>query len=596
MSHLISPRPPIVPFLIDDDSESDSDTQTLTTARSSPTPRGLSSLPSTSSLPYSDDPTLLPPSSPFLRPESASFYPPKPLRSNIPSREAEFDEDDDVLEEDDMDPSEPLLMEGLMQKSAAKRGSLDLRRESRKDEEGEGGDEPPDWLTKGAGVLAGVANMSNSILGAGIIGESKILEYGTGADLKGIGLPYALREAGFVSGIVLLVVLGVVTDWTIRLIVLNAKMSGRKSYIDIMDSCFGPRGRAAVSFFQFSFAFGGMCAFCVILGDTIPHVLQSLAPEDPGAFISFLISRQFVTTLLTVGISYPLSLYRDIEKLSKASALALISMVVIVVSVGVRGPGVEADLKGDPSERWTFIRGGFFEAIGVISFAFVCHHNSLLIYGSLRTPTIDRFARVTHISTALSVLACLCMSTSGFLVFTDRTQGNILNNFAQNDTIINIARACFGANMFATLPLEAFVCREVMETYFWPDEAYNKKRHVVITTSLVAGALLVSLITCDLGLILELAGGFSATALAYIFRAPFFSSPRPSSAVSNRSNEHLPPRAAAACYLHLSGKGAQHRQTRFAAWTCAAFGIVVMVLSTVLSVKKALEGSTHKVC
>jgi hypothetical protein len=28
----------------------------------------------------------------------------------------------------------------------------------------------------------------------------------------------------------------------------------------------------------------------------------------------------------------------------------------------------------------------------------------------------------------------------------------------------------------------------------------------------------VSLITCDLGLILELAGGFSATALAYLFR------------------------------------------------------------------------------
>lgn len=29
---------------------------------------------------------------------------------------------------------------------------------------------------------------------------------------------------------------------------------------------------------------------------------------------------------------------------------------------------------------------------------------------------------------------------------------------------------------------------------------------------------IVSLMTCDLGLILELAGGFSATALAYLFR------------------------------------------------------------------------------
>lgn len=57
-------------------------------------------------------------------------------------------------------------------------------------------------------------------------------------------------------GVLLLVALGFVTDWTIRLIVINAKMSGRKTYIDIMDACFGPKGRAAVSFFQFAFAFG----------------------------------------------------------------------------------------------------------------------------------------------------------------------------------------------------------------------------------------------------------------------------------------------------------------------------------------------------
>lgn len=46
-------------------------------------------------------------------------------------------------------------------------------------------------------------------------------------------------------------------------------------------------------------------------------------------------------------------------------------MVVIVASVAIRGPGVEQSLKGNPAERWTFVGSGFFEAIGVISFAFV---------------------------------------------------------------------------------------------------------------------------------------------------------------------------------------------------------------------------------
>jgi sodium-coupled neutral amino acid transporter 11 len=67
-----------------------------------------------------------------------------------------------------------------------------------------------------------------------------------------------VSQAGFFTGVFLLVALCGVTDWTIRLIVINAKMSGRSSYMDIMSHCFGWSGRAAVSVFQFSFAFGGM--------------------------------------------------------------------------------------------------------------------------------------------------------------------------------------------------------------------------------------------------------------------------------------------------------------------------------------------------
>jgi len=70
-----------------------------------------------------------------------------------------------------------------------------------------------------------------------------------------------------VTGLILLVVLSVITDWTIILIARNAKLSGRSSYIEIMNYCFGSSGRAAVSFFQFSFAFGGMCAYGIIIGE-----------------------------------------------------------------------------------------------------------------------------------------------------------------------------------------------------------------------------------------------------------------------------------------------------------------------------------------
>ena len=67
-------------------------------------------------------------------------------------------------------------------------------------------------------------------------------------------------------------------------------------------------------------------------------------------------------------------------------------------------------------------------------------HNSLLIYGSLKRPTLDRFTRVTHYSTGISLLMCLAMGIAGFLSFGSKTQGNVLNNFPSDNIVVNIAR------------------------------------------------------------------------------------------------------------------------------------------------------------
>jgi solute carrier family 38 (sodium-coupled neutral amino acid transporter), member 11 len=125
--------------------------------------------------------------------------------------------------------------------------------------------------------------------------------------------------------------------------------------------------------------------------------------------------------------------------LAKASTLALISMLIIIFTVVTQGPMQPPDLRGQLRGS-LLINSGVFQAIGVISFAFVCHHNSLLIYGSLKTPTMDRFAKVTHYSTGISMVACMLMALGGYLSFGDKTQGNVLNNFPKDNIMVNIAR------------------------------------------------------------------------------------------------------------------------------------------------------------
>lgn len=394
-----------------------------------------------------------------------------------------------------------------------------------------------------SGLKSAFMNMANSIIGAGIIGQ-----------------PYAFRQAGMVLGIVLLVLLTGIVDWTIRLIVINAKLSGADSFQTTVEVCFGRSGLIAISIAQWAFAFGGMIAFCVVVGDTIPHVLDSLFPSLRDIpFLWLLTDRRAVIILFILGVSYPLSLYRDISKLAKASTFAVISMLVIVATVVIEGVQVDPDLRGE-LRGYIFVNTGLVQAIGVISFAFVCHHNSLLIYGSLRKPTLDRFALVTHYSTGISMVLCLVMASAGFVTFGSKTQGNVLNNFPTDNIVVNIARLCFGLNMLATLPLEVFVCRSVMTTFYFPDEPHNPNRHLIFTTSLVVASVIMALITCDLGTVLELIGATSAAALAYI----------------------LPP----LCFIKLSKQG---WKSKIPAALCVVFGIAIMGVSVVQAVIKMIK-------
>ena len=149
-----------------------------------------------------------------------------------------------------------------------------------------------------SGLKAAFMNMANSIIGAGIIGQ-----------------PYAMRQAGLLSGTLLLVGLTILIDWTICLIVINSKLSGTSNFQATVEYCFGKPGLIAISIAQWVFAFGGMVAFGVIVGDTIPHVLLAVFPGLPDVpVIGLMTDRRVAIAVFCMGVSFPLTLYRDISK------------------------------------------------------------------------------------------------------------------------------------------------------------------------------------------------------------------------------------------------------------------------------------------
>ncbi|KAI9183200.1 hypothetical protein H9P43_004117 [Blastocladiella emersonii ATCC 22665] len=388
-------------------------------------------------------------------------------------------------------------------------------------------------------VLGAVLNFTNSIIGAGII-----------------GLPYAFRQAGFVLGLGLLVVLAFVVAWTVVLLAKCGKLSSTSSYQALVDATFGGRGQFLIAFFQFIFAFGAMCAYQVIIGDTLPTVMTALLGGGSSSSSSehWFLARDFIIVVTTLLILLPLSLQRDMSAMSKTSAVSMASIIMIVLTVIYSAIRLPAELRGDPAERFTVVGENPIKAIGVISFAFISHHYTFIVLNSLDTPTLDRFARVTNLSAGISLVACALLAVTGFVTFTSSTQGNVLNNFPSDDLGVNLARLAFALNMFTTYPMEVFVSRHVLEDYFFPTTSSGGRtptaRHVAWTLGVVAASTLIAVATSDLSAVLEATGGIAATAIAYI----------------------LPPW----CWLKLSKVPGP---TRYACYACLAFGAVVMVLS-----------------
>ncbi|AMD19542.1 HCL609Cp [Eremothecium sinecaudum] len=398
-------------------------------------------------------------------------------------------------------------------------------------------------------------NMANSILGAGVVGQ-----------------PFAIKNCGIVGGFMALVLLTAIVDWTIRLIVINFKLTGKTTYQDTVEFAMGKAGKITVLVVNGLFAFGSCVGFCIIVGDSVPHVLKAFFPSYAGYF-----GRNAIISVFSFLVSYPLSLNRNIAKLSKISMLALISIFMIVLIVMIRAPATANELKGTISVSEYFITPRIFQGISIISFALVCHHNTSFIYFSLKKPSLKRFSNLTHLSCTISMVLCLIAGYTGFLSFKSSTKGNILNNFPSDDKFINFARFCFGLNMVTTFPLEIFVLRDVARDLIYlrsnrqgdGNIVLDTKKHFIITTILVFAAVIISLTTCNLGALLELVGSTTASIIAYI----------------------LPPLTT----LCLVGRKKTFKE-KIPYYACIIFGITLMIVSSSQTLFYAYYDKGEKHC
>uniref|UniRef100_A0A1A9VTA5 Putative sodium-coupled neutral amino acid transporter 11 n=1 Tax=Glossina austeni TaxID=7395 RepID=A0A1A9VTA5_GLOAU len=357
-------------------------------------------------------------------------------------------------------------------------------------------------------------NYINSIVGSGVI-----------------GIPYAFHRAGFGLGLLLLILVAYITDYSLILMVRCGHICGRFSYPGIMEAAYGKYGYYLLSLLQFMYPFLAMISYNVVVGDTLSKVLVRFFPSwgtSMGAV------RLGVVFFVTVGVVVPLCLYKNVSRLARASFISLACVVFILFAVIIKL--FSGDYKvADTADSWTFANSDVIPATGIMVFAFMCHHNTFLVYQSMRDATLERWEKITHVSIGFAWTVAALFGIAGYSTFRALSQGDLLENYCVNDDLMNFSRILFSISILLTFPIECFVSREIVRALvhrfvlkepiseFTQDKDPKREKGAevdeyskTITLAIVFSAFVISPMTECLGSVLELNGLLAAIPLAYI--------------------------------------------------------------------------------
>jgi solute carrier family 38 (sodium-coupled neutral amino acid transporter), member 11 len=168
---------------------------------------------------------------------------------------------------------------------------------------------------------------------------------------------------------------------------------------ELAEHLLGRSGYYAALVFMFLFAYGAQVAYLVVIGDTIPVVAELFLPD------SIFANRNITIALMSTIIVLPLCLLKDLSSLSWTSMLSIAADIALVLIVLIAAPSASVS-EGIKHTEVSIINSSIFVGIGTMSFAFVCQHNSFIVFRTLKEKTSKNWDKVAKGSIFFSFLMC----------------------------------------------------------------------------------------------------------------------------------------------------------------------------------------------
>eukprot|EP01084_Bolivina_argentea_P215905 366654_1 len=356
-----------------------------------------------------------------------------------------------------------------------------------------------------ASVLSSIANLCNSLVGAGIL-----------------GLPYAVTKIGWFSSIILLIVCAATCAFTFQLQAStaikynNSTKSLSSSYFNLSNITV-PKLQLIANLSVSLSTFCASCTYLIIIGDLMPQIITFIFPNMSHETAIVFKQRRFWISIFLAIVIIPVTFKRKLNALRYTSSIAIICFIYIIIMmiIFLNDSNVNKCIHSNdcgiiPSSNLNSVENifAFFKAIPFYLTAFAAHPLSFSVANELSNST---FSRMNYVVIATYIVTSILYSSSallGYFTFGNFLNSNVLTNYPQHNVLVLLARIGLTFAVAFSYPVVMNPGRHCLSSMFYKKNAseISKKRFIIVTSLWNCAAFIVTMIVSDLGIILAFLG------------------------------------------------------------------------------------------
>ncbi|KAM3700116.1 hypothetical protein ACB098_05G073600 [Castanea mollissima] len=340
----------------------------------------------------------------------------------------------------------------------------------------------------GSGISGAVFNLTTTIIGAGIM-----------------ALPAAMKVLGLVLGIFVIVLMGLLSEYSVELLVKFSVLVKASSYGEVVQHALGRPAKVLSEICIIVNNAGVLIVYLIIMGDVMSGSLNHIGVFDQWLGHGVWDHRKLLILVIVVLLLAPLCALERIESLSLTSAasVALAVLFVVVACVIAFIKLVEGKIESprigpDFGSKKAIL--DLLVVVPIMTNAYVCHFNVQPIYNELEGRTPQKMNR--------------------------GTESDVLTNFDKNlgirfsSELNYIVRVGYIFHLVLVFPVVHFSLRQTVDALLFEGSApllESRKRSLGLTAVLLVLIYFGSTMIPNIWTAFKVTGATTAVSLGFIF-------------------------------------------------------------------------------